>query len=1236
MKETREQILGKAFDRHLSVSAGAGSGKTRVLVERFIHILEHHPGIDLSSIVAITFTRKAAAEMLKRVMDAVELRLQDAIDNERSADVHMWSRIRQHISSARISTIDSFCSQLVREFPLEANVPHIISPLPKSKAVLMRKQCIEDALIHFLQADHEHADLIRSLFHAHHHSTITKAIEYLLMKGNMALAGLTRILSASDEDIIHTAWNSIRVEIYPALSTILDAVVQLPGYQSGDFIESTLSSTWEGLRTQCKVICTSTFDIHTVQFLQAFEVTSKELLSRYSTQKGETSSRYKKYSDESIDDWLEQYYGQYNALKKQIEALSMIANLGMKHGNDILFAEKEALQFSRLLLDIALHASTLFESQKRTEGTLEFSDIQTLAMELLEHPEAGPKIRSSIKFLMIDEFQDTNAMQYELASRIVRSLKDEVEDHAVNLYIVGDPKQSIYGFRSADVRVFGMATKDIQQANTLNGTIYRDEELTVDEQQGMLSLSVSFRLLPGIIGFVNDMFSQLMGSEAEGYEVAYESMIAGRNISDDVLQSEEKGSITFLLHEIPNDEGQGMTDEASMIASAIKGIVHNSDRMIWDSKKDEAGNDVPYLRKALYKDCTVLYERRTMMNLLMAALRAEGIPYFTSGNKGFYTSPAIVDIRNYLQFLSNPHDDVALASTLISPFFSISDDTLLAIRMKYREGSVWNNMTHYIHEHDAKEEVNYAYGILKGFCDRAQTMSLPILIHSILEASHWRTIVRRMDDGEQWIANADKLIGIAREFEQRGFRHIHAFVDELELSAEYDDEPEAPIINSENAVNLMTIHASKGLEFPIVFLYDTNAKERSTQPPLYESDQFGIGLPLIKEYTIPGAHETVQSLLSLAIGMERTSRLMSEKKRLLYVALTRAKDHVFISSSYKQGKSFADKSMIQLLSRYSTACRSFLSLEEGTYAFQTQLMLQGESTPMTISVPIHIRRSVQEIEIKQEEVETSQKSPLLLFENPRQEYKDEWYSISQFTLLDADEQEFRKKYVYGFPTSKIDHHAGFVNDETHDDITSAQFGIMMHQALEKIPKWIYEGGVHEDQLEAIIDQITQEYLSHSVEQEEVKQRMHRLCLDIGYSNLIQRNHAGISKAKTEYSLTIPVEEDFFCVIFDLLCENERGEWEIWDWKTNGCSTQEQVDILTERYTLQMRYYAYVLSLLKPGQFVYTTRLIFTNMIAKSMDEQEWTRTIHLDLGDLLPIQDDIKQHIAKAKQSVII
>jgi len=1235
MKETREQILGKAFDRHLSVSAGAGSGKTRVLVQRFIHILEHHPGIDLSSIVAITFTRKAAAEMMKRVMDAVEVRLQDAIDNERILDVQMWSRIRQHISSARISTIDSFCSQIVREFPLEANVPHTLSPLQKSKAVMMRKQCIEDTLIHFLNAEHPQSELIRRMFHAHHHSTITKALEYLMMKGKLALATLEEILKNEDDIIIQNAWKSIRDEIGDSLSTIFQAVDQLPGYRNADFIKQELVYKWEELRVLKEDFTLGQFDEKTLHFLQLFELVNKELISKYITQKGETAVQFKKYSDQSIDEWIDEYFPIISSLRKQVEGLCIIGRIGLKHGNSVVSAEKEALQFARLILEIALHATSSFESQKRNEGTLEFSDIQTLAMELLEHPEAGPKIRSSIQFLMIDEFQDTNAMQYELASRIVRSLKEEDEDHKVNLYIVGDPKQSIYGFRSADVRVFGMATKDIQKANVNNGKMNTSEELTEDEQKGMLSLRVSFRLLPGIIAFVNDLFSRLMGNESIDYEVAYEPMIAGRNISQELLESGEIGSITFLIHEELKEE-ESLVDEAGLIASAIKDIVQNKSRLIWDSQKDEDGKDIPYLREGMYKDCTVLYERRTMVNILMAALRAEGIPYFTSGNKGFYTSPAIVDIRNYLTFLSNPNDDLALASILISPFFSVGDDALFAMRMKYTDGGLWQNMVDYVHEHDAIDDVKKAYEILLGFRDKAQTMSLPILIHSMLEASHWRNIVKRMDDGEQWIANAEKLIVIAREFEQRGFRHIHAFVDELELSAEYDDEPEAPIINSENAVNLMTIHASKGLEFPIVFLYDTNAKERSTQPALYESDQFGIGLPLIKEYRVAGSHETEQSLLSMAIGMERRSRLISEKKRLLYVALTRAKDHVFISTSHRQGKSFAERSMIHMISQYSSAYATLPSIEQGSYTFQTKLIVQGDEQEKEISIPIHIQKTLNESQSMQEVEKKSYQGDLQLFGTTKQEYKDEWYSISQFMMLEADEQEFRKKYVFGFPNATIEHHAGFVNDENHEDITSAQFGIMMHQALEHIQKWVNVADVNEVMIDSIIDDIIQNHMSYSLEKDMVKQRMRRLCQSIGTSNLMQRHHSSLSNVKTEYSLTIPIEDDFFCVIYDLLIENENGEWEIWDWKTNGCSTQEQMDILTERYTLQMRYYAYVLSLLKPGQFTYTTRLLFTNMIAKSGDESEWTRTIKVDMVDMPRIYEEIKRHILQAKQSVLL
>ena len=214
--------------------------------------------------------------MLKRVMDAVEVRLQDAIDNERILDVQMWSRIRQHISSARISTIDSFCSQIVREFPLEANVPHTLTPLPKSKAVMMRKQCIEDALIHFLNAEHPESDLIRRMFHSHHHSTITNALEYLMMKGKLALTTLEEILKNDDDIIIQNAWKFIRNEIADSLTTLFQAVDQLTGYRNADFISQELVNKWEELRVLKEDFTRGQFDENTLHFLQLFETINKD------------------------------------------------------------------------------------------------------------------------------------------------------------------------------------------------------------------------------------------------------------------------------------------------------------------------------------------------------------------------------------------------------------------------------------------------------------------------------------------------------------------------------------------------------------------------------------------------------------------------------------------------------------------------------------------------------------------------------------------------------------------------------------------------------------------------------------------------------------------------------------------------------------------------------------------------------------------------------------------------
>lgn len=1241
MKETREQQLGRAIDRHISVSAGAGSGKTRVLVQRFIHILEQYPGIDLSSIIAITFTRKAAAEMMKRVMDAVEEKLQDAIIQERMLDVEMWSRIRQHLSSARISTIDSFCNQIVREYPIEAGVPHTITPLPTSKAVAMRMQCIEEALIYFLSSENPEHEKVHNLFHKHHHSTITNALDHLLKKGSMALQVLHKIHNQNEDAIIAHAWDAIGNELHSKMILIFDAVHRLPGFTDASYIGKQHVDAWKTLQLQCEKVLLGPLHEEVFQYLQSFDAVSKTIISSYVTQKKVPTANYHKFSDIPLDDWISSFYSLIDVTRTQCQGICIVSDIGKKLSGDSLSAEKEALQFSRLILDIAIYACSLFETQKRNEGTLEFSDVQSIAMELLDHPEAGPKIRSRIRFLMIDEFQDTNAMQYELASRIVRSLKGELSQSEVNLYIVGDPKQSIYGFRSADVRVFGQASKDIQKANQLNGTIHQSEHMSEEESTGKLSLSTSFRLLPGIIGFINDLFSTLMRESENGYEVGYEEMIGGRNVTHELMESHEIGSVTFLIHtQKEDDESQALIDEAGLIASAIKDMVLNKSKKVWDTRINEQGDKQPYLRDITYSDCTILYERRTMVNLLMAALRAEGIPYFTTGNKGFYTSPAIVDIRNYLTFLSNSNDDVALAGILLSPFFSVEDDDLYAIKSAYTQKSLWEGINLFVEfTSSIPEEVLHAKNILSALLHKAQTMPLPILIHTMLEASHWRNIVKTMEDGAQWLANADKIIAIAREFEQRGFRHIHAFVQELDLAAEFDDESEAPIVNTENAVNLMTIHASKGLEFPIVFLYDTNTKERSTAPALYESDQFGIGLPIIKEYRVSGAHDIEPSLLSMAVSMERKARALAEKKRLLYVALTRAKDHLFISTSHKEGKEFAEKSMMQLIATHSGAYQ-IVSQSLTSSLFETEIQIldtdQENRNNINVKIPISRQSSTIEIQLNQSDGETKQENVLQLFEQTKQEYKDEWYSTSQFMMLETDQSEFRKKYVFGFPDVKTEHHAGFMNDETHQDINAAQYGVLVHRILQHINTWINsDGEIASDILESMIDAEVNAIMMNSKEKNQVMITLNTLFRNIHQTELIQENIAHLSSAKTEYSLSIPVNEDFFVVIYDVVIEKEDGTAEIWDWKTNACSNEHEVDILSKRYEIQMKYYAYILHLLYPEQKTIITRLLFTNMI-KDRVQADWMREYSWKLEEMPEIRKAIEDHIMLAKKSILL
>jgi ATP-dependent exoDNAse (exonuclease V) beta subunit len=239
-------------------------------------------------------------------------------------------------------------------------------------------------------------------------------------------------------------------------------------------------------------------------------------------------------------------------------------------------------------------------------------------------------------------------------------------------------------------------------------------------------------------------------------------------------------------------------------------------------------------------------------------------------------------------------------------------------------------------------------------------------------------------------------------------------------------------------------------------------------------------------------------------------------------------------------------------------------------------------------------------------------------------------------LLQSDEDSFRKKYVFGFPDTKADHHAGFMNDEGHGDISAAQYGILVHRVLEQIKTWIQQdGAINEDLLHSIIEEQVNDFMIYSSEKDEICSRLLTLCKTIHQSDFVQSHLSVISRIKTEYSLSIPINDDFFVVVYDVLIEKEDGKAQVWDWKTNACSTRSEVDALVKKYELQMKYYAYILHLMYPLQEIITTTLLFTGMIHSS-DQQDWIRDLHWNRDDMPMIRQEIEQHIASAKKSTLL
>ena len=861
MEFTRNQKKAHDLNRHISVTAGAGSGKTAVLVHRYVKILletDLHP----SQVVAITFTRKAAAELKQRIATELEARLQQEPGNTK------LESIKTGMLSAQISTIHSFCARILREYPVEARVDAGFRELQGILQRLTLRDTIESTLREI--GDRPEEDEIR-----------VKLVDLLRIFGKSRLeAHLSELVNQRG------AVERLKRNLYYRTdSEVLDVW--------HDFVQSQLAQSlkdrfpiedWQRCLNSVLAIARGR-NATKVQELAAGIQSNMEPQEAVSpltkiaplliTQKGTISKR----------DFLGSRV-ETDAIEEEIDFLVRAANY-FQSLPAFTDDDKLLICVARLLIHIYDEVQRAYENRKRQAGQLDFDDLQIKVRDLLQQERSICKqLAQRYPYIMVDEYQDTDQLQYEILKPLILDFKSG------NLFSVGDQNQSIYRFRGADVQVFDKTQKEIikyQSALTKDFTWEGQIlEAKASEKRGNLRLPENFRLLRNLVGFVNLVFGSLMQGRNE-FEVEYDPLIQGRTI-------DPLGDVELLIgsKEQAEDDSQSLTNENKLIVGRIQHLV-GTDETIWT---DEGDGEKPCPIR--YGDIAILVRSRTRLPEIESSLLEAEIPYKITGGIGFYQRQEIYDIGNYLQFLIDSDKDVVLAGILRAPFFGVSDVELYEIAQQSSKKSFWEKVQDYVAQTDqsSTSPIGYAVQILRSHIEICHRIPPSELIRKIVNDTGMVGVLPVGQSGEQRWANYEKLLGIAREFERLGFTDLHGFLERLNLLIEEEErEGQATTQLTADAVEIMTIHAAKGLEFPVVILphLDRRATRYDQEP--FIDDLLGIGFsPANPEKNYQQSDPGATQLMKERVNNKR----VAEEQRLFYVATTRARDRLILSGTLNE------------------------------------------------------------------------------------------------------------------------------------------------------------------------------------------------------------------------------------------------------------------------------------------------------------------------------------------------
>lgn len=863
--ENNEEVKKKKFDftdaqkeviainnDNLLVSASAGSGKTATIIEKIAREIRDGQ-VKVDELLVVTFTEAASMEMKTRLYNKLVEYAEDNVGVREAL---------QKISTADICTLHSFCAKVIRQNFFNTKLNASFSVLPDVDSKLLKSQALDKIIADYIKKDDKEFELLCEMFdrdrtNSNLKNSILSLYEFVCAQEDREKFENEIACSCYEKDFLKN----------PAIIRLNKMIIDKMSYIQKLIQKSLIEAE----------------QINCAPFVSLFDIVLRQLILFNKKNTFEENFYHLNNLalpkmvgkiDDSFKDFKESKVGLWAYIKATIDKLKDFCGTNkIEDLKENLFGAGDSLG---KLIEATRNFDKEYKKLKKQRNAVDFNDLESYCIEVLENEETRKQIANNFKQIFVDEYQDINPIQEKILQKLTLGN---------NMIMVGDIKQSIYGFRNSTPQIF-IGKKEIYE-NYGGGQVVK--------------LNENFRSDPMILNFVNDVFKLCMTEETGGVNYNKEGMFKGESeyvdcndipkvvvkIIDTQSEKEEKERCDGKVYSVVEDDSKYTKKlsetvcEARIIADSINNLIG---KKIYDIKTESE-------REVTYRDITIMCRTNTILKNICQELSNQNIPVLAKSNENLYKNVDVMFLVSLLKLINNPHDDISLTTVLTNPIFEISYDDLAEIKINTSFDNFYSSVNNYIENNDNElsNKIKNIFSIIDKERNKIAFSTIYEILHNFENAFGFMNFYLSLPNGRKRHKTITQFINhfLSASYNENLVDYID-YVDNFASNAVADFS----VVSSDNSVKLETIHASKGLEYPIVFVAGCGASfsNMSFKDDVLKNSELGLGVDCYNLIEHKKRKSVARNIIADKIREEEAM----EEMRLLYVALTRAKNHLFI------------------------------------------------------------------------------------------------------------------------------------------------------------------------------------------------------------------------------------------------------------------------------------------------------------------------------------------------------